>query len=65
MSESQTIKTAVHEICHAILHDRETMEKDGRQKDRMTREIEAVSVAYCVCSAFWIDTSGYSFPYIA
>lgn len=65
MSESQTIKTAVHEICHAILHDRETMEKDGRQKDRMTREIEAESVAYCVCSAFWIDTSGYSFPYIA
>lgn len=65
MSESQTIKTAVHETCHAMLHDRETMEKEGVQKDQMTREIEAESVAYCVCSAFRIDTSGYSFPYIA
>lgn len=63
MSESQTIKTLVHEISHAILHDRE----DGEEKDadRRTREIQAESVAYTVCSALGLDTADYSFGYIA
>lgn len=65
MSESQTIKTALHESGHTRLHDREIMESMGIEKDRLTKEVEAESVAYCVCSAFDLDTSDYSFPYIA
>ena len=41
------------------------MESQGIEKDRLTKEVEAESVAYCVCSAFELDTSEYSFPYIA
>ena len=65
LSESQTLKTAIHESAHARLHDKETMENLGEEKDRLTKEVEAESVAYCVCSAFELDTSEYSFPYIA
>ena len=65
MSESQTLKTAIHETAHAKLHDKEIMEEMGVEKDRLTKEVEAESVAYCVCSAFQVDTSEYSFPYIA
>lgn len=65
MSDSQTIKTAIHETGHARLHDKDIMEKQGIEKDRLTKEVEAESVAYCVCSAFGVDTSEYSFPYIA
>lgn len=65
MSESQTIKTAIHESGHARLHDRDEMKAKGEKKDRMTAEVEAESVAYCVCYAFGLDTSEYSFPYIA
>ena len=65
MSESQTIKTAIHECGHAMLHDRDLMLASGIKKDRETKEVEAESVAYSVCSAFQIETSDYSFPYIA
>lgn len=65
MSESQTIKTAIHESGHARLHDRDMMKAEGIRKDRETKEVEAESVAYCVCSAFQVETSDYSFPYIA
>ena len=65
MSQSQTLKTAIHETAHARLHDREIMESQGIEKDRLTKEVEAESVAYCVCSVFELDTSEYSFPYIA
>ena len=65
MSESQTIKTAIHECGHAMLHDRDLMLASGIKKDRETKEVEAESVAYSVCSAFEIETSDYSFPYIA
>lgn len=65
MSESQTLKTAVHEIAHARLHDREMMKEHGIEKDQMTREVEAESVAYTVCQHFGIDTSDYSFAYVA
>ena len=65
MSESQTIKTAIHVCGHAMLHDRDLMLASGIKKDRETKEVEAESVAYSVCSAFQIETSDYSFPYIA
>ncbi|MCD8148748.1 MAG: DUF3849 domain-containing protein [Clostridiales bacterium] len=65
MSESQTLKTAIHEIAHARLHDREVMKEQGIEKDHMTREVEAESVAYTVCQQFGIDTSDYSFAYVA
>lgn len=59
MSEVQTVKTAIHEIAHAKLHS----ENNG--KDRYTKEVEAESVAYTVCQHFGIETSDYSFGYIA
>lgn len=65
LSESQTLKTAIHETAHAKLHDKEIMESLGVEKDRLAKEVEAESVAYCVCSSFGLDTSDYSFPYIA
>lgn len=65
LSESQTLKTAIHETVHAKLHDKEIMESLGVEKDRLTKEVEAESVAYCVCSSFGLNTSDYSFPYIA
>ena len=65
LSESQTLKTAIHETVHAKLHDKEIMESLCVEKDRLTKEVEAESVAYCVCSSFGLDTSDYSFPYIA
>lgn len=65
LSESQTLKTTIHETAHAKLHDKEIMESLGVEKDRLTKEVEAESVAYCVCSSFGLDTSEYSFPYIA
>ena len=65
MSELQTMKTLIHEVAHSLLHSREQMETDGVQKDRQTKEVEAESVAYTVCQMFGLDTSEYSFPYIA
>ena len=65
MSESQTMKTGIHEVTHAKLHDRDIMEEMDEKKDQMTREVEAESVAYTVCQYFGLDTSDYSFPYIA
>lgn len=65
MSEAQTMKTAVHECCHSILHDRDLMKAQGIEKDTMTKEVESESVAFAVCQAFGLDTSDYSFPYIA
>ncbi|MCD8397605.1 MAG: DUF3849 domain-containing protein [Lachnospiraceae bacterium] len=65
MGELQTLKTAIHETAHAILHDRDRMKAQGVQKDKMTIECEAESISFCVCSAFQMDTSSYAFPYIA
>ena len=65
MSELQTMKTCVHEVSHALLHDRDKMKDEGIEKDQQTREVEAESVAYVVCSYFNLDTGkDYSFPYI-
>ena len=65
MSEAQTLKTAIHETAHAILHDKDRMKAENIQKDSHTREVEAESVAYTVCQHFGLDTSDYSFGYIA
>ena len=67
MSQSQTVKTAIHEVAHAKLHDRERNQDIDAvlDKDRNTQEVEAESVAYTVCQHFGIDTSDYSFGYIA
>ena len=65
MSNLQTMKTGVHEVSHALLHDREVMDAEGVLKDRTTKEVEAESIAYIVCNHFGLDTSEYSFTYIA
>ena len=67
MSEIQTVKTAIHEIAHAKLHAVKPDEKAAPEdkKDRHTKEVEAESVAYTVCQRYGIETSGYSFGYIA
>ena len=59
------MKTGIHEVTHAKLHDRDIIEEMDEKKDQMTREVEAESVAYTVCQYFGLDTSDYSFPYIA
>ena len=63
MSESQTLKTMIHEIAHSILHNDNVA--DAKEKDRQTKEVEAESVAYTVCKHLGIDSSDYSFGYIA
>ena len=68
MSEIQTLKTAIHEIAHAKLHDIDLNAPENEQQpriDRRTREIEAESVAYTVCQHYGLDTSDYSFGYVA
>lgn len=63
MSQKQTVKTMLHEISHATLHRRK--KNVPPSKDQHTREVEAESVAYVVCQHFGIDTSDYSFGYVA
>lgn len=59
-SQAQTIKTLVHEIAHSILHNDAFCEIPKEIK-----EIQAESTAYMVCSEIGLDTSGYSFEYVA
>ena len=63
MSQLQTVKTLIHEIAHACLHNPEASKIC--EKDRNMREIEAESTAYIVASCLGLDTSDYSFEYIA
>ena len=68
MSELQTLKTAIHEIAHAKLHDIDLNAPKNEQQprvDKRTREVEAESVAYTVCQHYGLDTSEYSFGYVA
>ena len=67
LSEQQTIKTLIHEISHAKLHDVDlSMPKDERPDiDKRTMECQAESVAFTVCQHFGLDTSDYSFGYVA
>ena len=68
MSELQTLKTAIHEIAHAKLHaiDPEApVTEQQNRPDSRTREVQAESVAYTVCQHYGLDTSDYSFGYVA
>ena len=65
MSESQTLKTMIHEVAHSKLHSKEVEQDEQMRKDRNTKEVEAESIAYTVCQHFGVDTSDYSFGYIA
>lgn len=69
MAEVQNVKTAIHEITHATLHnyyaEKEKEVPPEQRKDQRTREVEAESVAYAVCQHYGIDTADYSFGYIA
>lgn len=65
MSEAQTVKTLLHEASHATLHSREAMNADSVKKSKNQKECEAESVAYVVCQHYGIDTSEYSFGYVA
>ena len=68
MSELQTLKTAIHEIAHSKLHaidpEAPAMEQ-ADHPDSRTREVQAESVAYAVCQHYGLDTSDYSFGYVA
>ena len=68
MSELQTLKTAIHEIAHSKLHaiDQEAPAiEQADRPDSRTREVQAESVAYAVCQHYGLDTSDYSFGYVA
>ena len=67
MSEAQTVKTAIHEIAHAKLHalPEKGQEQETEKIDSRTREVQAESIAYTVCQHFGIDSSDYSFGYVA
>lgn len=63
LSEQQTIKTLIHEIAHSILHNKDS--GDEKDADKNTKEVQAESVAYTVCNWLGLDTSEYSFGYVA
>ena len=75
MSQVQTVCAAVHEITHAMLHNREreqlaaaagiTDQEPPKPKDKNTKEVEAESVSYTVCQYYGIETSANSLGYIA
>lgn len=65
MSQTMNCKTAIHEITHALLHDRNNGLEKNNIPDRETKEVQAESVAYTVCQYYGIDSSEYSFGYIS
>lgn len=65
LAQQQEIKTMIHEIAHSLLHNSEKMKESKTKISRNDMEVQAESVAYTVCSALGIDTSDYSFGYIA
>ena len=68
MSELQNLKTLIHEIAHAKLHDIDLnapAKEQADRPDRRTREVQAESIAYAVCQHYQLDTSDYSFAYVA
>ena len=64
MSEVQTIKTLLHEMAHEKLHDKDNV-PEAKDISRNGKEVEAESVAYVVCQHYGINTSDYSFSYVA
>ena len=68
MSQAQTLKTMIHEIAHAKLHagpDEGAPFPATGKPEHSACEVEAESVAYVVCQHFGVDTSDYSFGYVA
>ena len=66
MSQNQTMKTTVHEVSHARLHDRDKMRTEGVIKSQQQKELEAESIAYTVLFYYKLtDSSPYTFPYLA
>ena len=66
MSEAQNVKTLIHEMAHAKLHNMTVQKaRDDGGQTRSSKEVEAESVAYTVCQHYGIDTSDYSFAYVA
>ena len=69
MSEAQTIKTMIHEIAHSIVHSDENLnqlkQKNNVEFSKNEKEVQAEAIAYIVSSHLGIDTSDYSFPYVA
>lgn len=65
LAQQQEIKTMIHEIAHSLLHNSEKMKESKTKISRNDMEVQAESVAFTVCSALGIDTSDYSFGYIA
>lgn len=63
LSQVQTVKTALHELTHSLLHNRDVLKEN--QKDRRTIEIEAESTAFVVSSSLGLSVEEYSFPYVA
>ena len=63
LSQVHTIKTSIHEVAHSILHDVDS--GTAMTDDARTREVQAESIAYTVCQHYGIDTSDYSFNYVA
>ena len=63
MSERETLSTIFHEMAHADLHHPKAV--DGQQLTRTTKELQAESVAYVVANHYGLDTSSYSFGYLA
>ena len=64
MSQLQTIKTMIHEMAHEKLHAREHLDRD-HPVDRRTKEVEAESIAYTICQHYGLNSSDYSFSYVA
>lgn len=64
MSQLQTIKTMIHEMAHEKLHAKEHIDKE-HPTDRRTKEVEAESIAYTICQHYGLDSSDYSFSYVA
>ena len=58
LEDIHTAKTLIHKYAHSILHKQ-------TDKDRSQREIEAESLVFVICDHFGLDTSEYSFGYIA
>ena len=65
MSEAQTVKTIIHEAAHQALHSKEKYDSNSEKKTKNQKETEAESVAFVVCQHYGIDTSDYSFGYLA
>lgn len=61
MSEAQTVKTLIHELAHSVLHGKE----DGENLSREQEEVEAESIAFVICDQLGIDSSDFSFDYLA